>query len=264
MAIKQSTRTNGTRVKWGSDGKLWDDAPVEFTRRSALILVWGDTGTGRTTLGLSAPGPIAIFHAGEKLPGIIEPFAKKIGPHGNGKDGVHNFTTNFKGGEDEIKKQAMPVLANFHKAWVEANSWARTKILDTHTDLYKLVRLARFGKVAQVKPIHYGPVNAEILGFFGDFRSHYDPGYNIVAIGKATDEYKADQATGKREQSGQKEIPNCADIIVRTVKAKGTFKAIIEKGWMNAWTEGTELENEDINWGTLLETVTQIDAAEWE
>lgn len=258
--LRQTVKVNGTARKVTPG--LWTDAPIEFTRRVTFKLIWGETGTGRTTLALTAPGPIALLHHSEKIIGIIERFAHKIGPHGNGKEGIHNFATDFKGGEDQIKKQATEELDKFRRAWEDALQWAKTLIVDTHTDLWKLVRLARFGKVAQVKPIHYGPVNAEMVGFFNRFREQ--DRCNIIGIGKAGTVYVNDQATDKMEQAGQKDLTYAADIVVRTLKKKGKFSTLIEKAWMNASKEGDIVElSDEAGFGELMEYITEISADEW-
>ncbi len=69
-------RTKATKSSTGATGNFgkpeWEDAPTEFTRRSVVLEIYGDTGTGRTTLALTAPGTIAVLHAAEKLEGLFQ------------------------------------------------------------------------------------------------------------------------------------------------------------------------------------------------
>lgn len=59
----------------GSDSSSiqWEQAPTLFTKRSGVIMeIWGPTMTGRTTLALTAPGPIALISFHEKIDGVVQ------------------------------------------------------------------------------------------------------------------------------------------------------------------------------------------------
>lgn len=254
---------------------LWEDAPTEFVRRVTFKEIYGDTGTGRTTLAFTAPGPIAYIHAAEKIDGIIEQYAHKIGPHGNGTQGVFNFGGVFTGTPEQVAAQAQSIWHRFMLAYFDAFKWARTVIIDTHTELWELIRLARFGGL---KPqggrvdANYGPVNAEFRSIFKHFKTQDRA--NLIIIGQTKDEYKTKggksdgmgERTGNTIRAGMKEIPYMADILVRTDKGRDDsgnlqFTATIEKGWFNASVEGIELP--DQTFGSLLELITNVPAEEW-
>lgn len=268
MVGKKPTGTTSTQsVSGGSSsgsggaGPLWTKAGTEITRRVAFVQIYGETGTGRSSLALSAPGPIALMHADEKLDGIVEPFTSK------GKDvQLHNFGGTFSGSTEQIAQQANAAYMKFMEAWNDAFRWARTIVLDTHTELWELLRLARFGKLAQVKPIHYGPVNAEWQSIFKAFRRQ--DRCNLICIGKIRERYVNDKPTGVMEQAGQKEFNYLGDIRVRmdkdVVDGGLSFTGTIEKGWFNAAAEGIELTDDQLEWGQLLELVTEIPAEEWQ
>src|SRR5688572_18559459 len=56
----------------GASSELWDEVSDEVERRSVMWVIYGPTGTGRTRLGLTAPGPIALAHTAEKIDGIVQ------------------------------------------------------------------------------------------------------------------------------------------------------------------------------------------------
>ncbi len=58
---------------------------------------------------------------------------------------------------------------------------------------------AIFGKLDQVKPHHYGPVNAEFRDLY---REAYDGPGNLIMLHKAKAEYVNDSRTGRRERAG--------------------------------------------------------------
>jgi hypothetical protein len=249
----------------GADS-VWEDAPTQFTRRCVFMLIYGDTGTGRTTLALTAPGPIGLVHTSEKIEGIIQPFAREKVIR------CVNFGGVFSGTPQEIANQADPIWRRMYGAWTNAmDDWARTVIMDTDTEGWEILRLARFGELnPQGRTDHlYGPVNAEWRSMFKRFRQQNR--CNVIAIGQTKDEYrevtkggkKTSDRTGNTIRAGQKEIPYSADVVIRCSKDDGDFHATIEKGWFNAHTEGMTLDNEDMRFPYIMSLITETDESEW-
>lgn len=253
MAIKL-----GNRIGKPSSSMEWEPAPIKFSKRAGILAVYGETDTGKTSFALSAPGPIALIHTAEKIDGVVQQFAAK-------KDiRMFNFGGTFTGTPQEISEQANKVLAKMRAHLTDAIKWARTVVLDTHTEAWELLRLARFGKLAQVKPIHYGPVNAEWLSMMKMFRQA-GANVNLIAVGQIREKYVNDKPTGRFEQAGQKGMSYLPDVIVLTERTKkGGFVGTIEKGWMNAETEGLEIEDDMLTFAQVMGLVTGTDADEWE
>ena len=106
--------------------------------------------------------------------------------------------TDVKEWNDTLEK----LVANYHTALRDAR--IRTIIIDTATELWELMRLARFGKLSQVQPHHYGPVNAE---FRDILRKAYDTDKNLILVHKQKPEYINDKRTGGVERAGFGDIP---------------------------------------------------------
>lgn len=247
-------------------GKVaWEAAPTEFTQRTVFMQIDGETGSGRSTLAFSAPGPIALIHTMEKIPGIVEKFARekeiKIIKLGMGNK--------IGGTRTDLAKNCIERIAIAKDAIWDASTWAKTIMIDTHTDLWEILRLARFGTLTPQGLVStlYGPVNAEWNAIFDPFKD--DPPCNLIAIGKVGEQYRNDKPTGVLEAKGQKDFIYKADVRIRTLKAakKGespTFKARIDKGWMNAQYEGMEFEGEEATFANIMAMITEVDASEWE
>jgi hypothetical protein len=256
------------RSRTGSTGVTvkWSDAAIEFTKRVSFTSVYGDTGTGRTSFALSAPGPIALLHTAEKIDGIVERFAAQKLVR------CVNFAGVFDGNTlDEVARQAEVNWDMLVAAWSDAFSWAKTIILDTDTEAWELLRYARFGGL---KPdggrvdYNYGPVNAEWKNMFKRFK--LQEATNVVVIGMTSDEYKEDaggggmgKRTGRTIRAGQKAVPFMADVIVRTAKDGGVFSTTIEKGWRNAESEGATLKGKASKWARVMAMTTGTDEDEW-
>lgn len=267
MAIKR--RTNGGSKSRSSiipkaEGEVqWEEAPTELTRRSVIMQIYGETSTGRTTLALTAPGPIALLHAAEKIDGVVQPFAREKEVR------VFNFGGVLRGKPEEIAAQAQDKLSGFMAAWDDAFTWARTIVVDTHTEIWELLRLARFGTLTPRGSIAamYGPLNAEFRSIFKRFREqdlNGGGGVNVIAVGQIRERYRNDKPTGKMEPAGQKEMPYYADITVQTKRGKrGEFKALIEKGWYDAHSEGIELEDDLMTFPMIMSMVTGLDPEDW-
>lgn len=271
MAIKKksSVAEKPTSERQKTGDVAWEDVESEFTPTSVLMDVIGDTGTGRSRLALTAPGPMAYIHTNEKIRGLIEPFAKLK------KIKTHCFAGTFFGTTEAKQKQAMEQWRAFRRHYLDAYNWARTIVIDSDTELWELIRLAFFG---DFKPstgrldVNWGPVNAEWMSLIKHYRSQSKT--NLILIGQCSDEYtttaKGGKSTGMGERTGrtiragQKKIPYLADVSVRTRKAKGEFTLDITKGWFHAEYEGEEVfENKDITFAKVMALVTETEERDW-
>ena len=72
--------------------------------------------------------------------------------------------------------------------WALAEPAVRTISVDTATELWELLRMARFGKLTQVMPYQYGPVNAEFRSLI---RMAYASDKNLILLHKMRKVYKA-------------------------------------------------------------------------
>jgi len=252
-------------------GVEWTQAPTELTRRSTFTEIYGDTSTGRTTLALTSPGPVALIHASEKLEGIVQPFTRE------GKDiRLHDFGGVFEGGPKKIALEAGRVVEAMREAWRDAFGWARTVILDTHSEAWILHQLSHFGTQTpkgRAGSFEWASINADWLSFLKSGK--HQNGLNVVLIGQTKDEYKGlpgkGQRTGKTIRAGQRSVPVIADLVLRThcAIASADFSVEIQKPWWNAEWMGEELTNEMMDSGRLtlpeiLGLITETDAEEWE
>jgi hypothetical protein len=127
--------------------------------------------------------------------------------------------------EYEPLKRAPDAAINA-KLWDQVEAAIRTAVsdksirglvVDTATEVWELLRLARFGKLTQVMPHHYGPVNAEFRELLKTVQRR--PGLNSVWIHKVKKEYKTnkegkDSWSGKYERAGFTDFGFIADVIV--------------------------------------------------
>lgn len=249
----------------------WTEAPKEFTRRCTFMEIYGETGSGRTTLALTAPGPVGLAHTAEKIDGIVQPFTEEKVIR------VVNFGGSFRGDWQAIADQASPVWENMKKAWFDGiDNWARTVIMDTDTEAWEMLRLARLGTANPQNPNPgiWGPINAEWRSIFKHYRGQER--CSVVSIAQTKDEYKTkiikgkevSKSTGNRIRASQKEIGYMADVIVRTIKetnadGQSEFSAVIEKGWFNAHSEGMVLTGDEVRFPYIMGLVTGTDEEEW-
>ena len=94
----------------------------------------------------------------------------------------------------ENKEKAGEVWDKFTKAYNVALVEARTIIIDTASELWELMRLARFGRSSQVQHL-YTPVNAEFKGLFHDAKRAI--GTNVIFLHRYKGEYINDKFTGR-------------------------------------------------------------------
>ena len=240
--------------------KLTPDAK----KASRLILaVSGREKQGKTHFSLTVPGPIAYFDLDIGTEGVVEKFVN------NGKVIYHNDYNyhilkdiRSKGPIDPTPYVEMwEGLKSDFVAVLESNQ-VKSIIFDTATEIWELLRMSRFGKLTQVMPHNYGPVNAEYRGLL---RLAYMSNKNLVLLHKMKAEYVNDKRTGHFERSGFSDTGFMVQVNVRCWRRRedGVFGLTVEDCRQNPDMSGMELESPMCDFPTVAAMVTETDTEVW-
>lgn len=164
--------------------------------RKACISVEGREKKGKTHFSLTAPGPIVFFDFDEGL--------DRVQPEVKFPDldlrvvKVPMFSRD--GHPDKVADEALKVWDWLKSQHVKALDAARTVVYDSFTEVWELVRLARFGKLQQVQWFHFGPVNREFHDFIREYHRH---DANLILLHKVMAEKDENGSkTGGSERKG--------------------------------------------------------------
>lgn len=187
----------------------FEKVKVGERKKRMVVAVEGREKDGKTSFAISAPAPIAIFNLDTGLEGVIEKVAYE-------KEIIqcevdYRDATNA----NEWVKMWEHVKKSYYNA---LNSNVRTIVMDTASEMWELVRLARFGKLTQVMPHHYGPVNTEFRDLI---RAVYKTDKNLVLLHKLKEEYINDKKTGRYERAGFKDVAYQVQINLRVWRRQG-------------------------------------------
>lgn len=182
------------------------EAPV---RNRLFVSVDGLTGKGKTHFSLTAPAPIVLFDLNIRTEGVLHKFT----------DDKEIYVCKFRIPDIESQDAAIMKLAAI-KEWDKFKSsyrkaiisGARTIIIDTGTEAWELIRMARFGR-SDVKPFHYGPVNAEFKGLLSK-ALECEQDVNVIITHKKKSVYVNDQRTGEYERAGFSDIGYMVQVAV--------------------------------------------------
>jgi hypothetical protein len=160
--------------------------------------------SGKTHFALTAPDPIAVLNTDIGLEGVVEKFID------SGKTiyatEVRMPLLGKKVDQQLVAKEAEErfniLMADFKAAL--ADKTIRTVVFDSATQVWELLRLARFGKLTQVMPQHYTAVNTEYEQLM---REAYASDKNLILLHKMKDEWLDNNRTGKKELAGYKDTP---------------------------------------------------------
>lgn len=258
---------------------VWEEVGTEFTERCVFMDIFGPTGTGRSSLALSAPGPIALMHANEKVQGLKQRLVLsgvKLREHKFGFIPTSNSEIN--------KKKASATFLDLRVHYFDAmDNWARTCVFDTGNEVWTNLRYATFGvetPKANRLDAMWGGINKEMRGFWTDkYKSQtkcnlitiHEGGYKWVE--KLKDGVLRSVETDIVERKGGfKRIPFMADCVVQTYrKPDGGFGATFVKGWFHAELENIPLDDEflqqcgysGLNFPSMMAFITQTPEEEW-
>ena len=137
-------------------------------------------------------------------------------------------------------------------------------IVDTGTEMWELLRLASFGKLTQVMPHHYGPVNAEMRDLV---RLAFE-GHNVIFLHKLVDEwenYTGSDGKEKGRKTGRKSRKGFGDIPFLVQCNIQCWREDLEGGGSNFWATVVDCrQNPSINntviandFDTLIQTALE-------
>ncbi len=219
-------------------------ASTAITKR-LIINVTGKEKSGKTNMALTAPGPIILFDFDYGLEGVVSKFAglKKV------------YTSEFRISEIAVgrfESEWLRFVKEFKASLLEKE--VRTVIVDTGTELWELIRLARFGKLTQVMPQHYGPINAEMRGLIRDV---YSSNKNLVILHKMSQVYINNQPTKDYAMAGFKDIPYSVQVNCLTWREDGggDFHCEVVDCRQSSEMAGVDLVEDMANFPTLASMI---------
>lgn len=172
---------------------------------------------GKTNFTLTAPGPIAIHNLDLGLEGVAEKFSDKE---------IYEFlytipmSASLPGSEFAAMAEAgQRVWKEFVVNYRDSLSKMRTVVVDTGSEAWALVRLARLGKLTSVLPVQYTAVNAEFRQLVQLALSQNT--CNVIFTHKVKDQYKDDKKTGLVERAGFGEIEYDVQTVLKAVRDFG-------------------------------------------
>jgi hypothetical protein len=173
----------------------------ETKPKGVLVSIEGLQKCGKTEFGLSLPDPIFILNLNMGLDGVIEKHVKQ-GRMFYVKDIQIPYTVSLPGqnftvlstGAAEKWKEA---ILSLREALGESS--VKSVFIDTGSELWDLLRIARLGKLAQVLPVQYASVNAEFRQLLQILLCCKK---NVVLSHKVKPEYVNDQKTNRFERAG--------------------------------------------------------------
>lgn len=256
------------------------DAPTTFDLRHYFISIDGEEKTGKSTLALTAKGPIDVLDLNDGLHGVVHkattgqpPFTrrKKVRiavhplPDGNDRDDVKAKST----------KEWNAFAADFRASVVTA----KTVIVDSGTDLWRLDRQSEFGGAkseSRKGSLDYDMANSKIRGLLRLYHTHKA---NVILTHQLEEEWKqykkpdgteTSRKTGKLIRDGFKEMGFMVQMVLRTRKEITDtglhFIARLEVCRFDPSIEGTDFSSEVnmFNLPTIVAFCTGTDASEWE
>src|ERR1700744_6554560 len=168
---------------------------------------------GKTHFTLTAPEPIAVHNLDLGLEGVAdsEEFRNKE---------IYSFdyqipiSAALPGSEFNVmSEEAKKVWTEYVRNFRDSLQKMRTVIVDTGSEAWSLVRLARLGKLTSVLPVQYTSVNAEFRQLTQLALSQNV--CNVIFTHKVKDVYKDDKKTGEVERSGFGEIEYDVQAVIR-------------------------------------------------
>jgi hypothetical protein len=206
------------------------DTPPDKPKPRIIMSIDGKEGTGKTELALSAPGPMGYQSLDIGTEGVIEKHVKAgkeiyLKEYHNPLEGGDLSDPAIMARAQTKAEETMDAFTDDFKTLLE--SGVKTVVWDTASELWQILRLARFGKLLKVMPLHYGPVNLEYLSLV---KQAYLTDTNLILIHKVKAVWEDNEKTNDIERNGMNETGYLVQVDVNTYKDDdGDFHAFITK-----------------------------------
>ncbi len=233
-------------------------------KRRIIMSVEAKEKSGKSNFALTAPSPHAYFDFDTGLEGVIEKFIPE----------KEVYVGEYRRDKSELLTQAAweTMWKKFKGEYVQSLKVPaiRTVTLDTGTEMWELLRMAKFGKLTQVMPNQYGPVNDE---FREMVRVAYSSDKNVILLHKMKEEYVTDKAkpsianrTGRYIRAGFNDVPYLVQMNLSLYKTpEEGFCCTILDCRQNPTIEGLTLYNADITFQQIAVLVfPDTEEKDWE
>ena len=179
--------------------------PATPRKRRIAAIIGGIEKTGKTTLAGSGDDPVYLL----SIDRGSEVLALKSA-------GRQIYMRKYLSPREAQPGQHEQVWAQFKSDFYGVLKVGKgTLIVDTETSMYEIIRLARFGKLTQVTPEQYGPINAELTAMMD---AAFETEMNIIMVRRTAAEYAGRQRTGGWEDRGWNQMPFIMDMRIWTYR----------------------------------------------
>lgn len=193
MALPASFMRDGFLAPSALDTKL----------KHLLVATEGQTDTGKTEFGMSAPGPIIILALDRMYDGVLDNATPP--PTRRSDIGIKVIQVPLQGTTSQ--KDYVEYWDSFYKEYKKAlsNPDVRTVLLDGDSDSWELQRLGEFGRLEKVPALKYVGPNASRRAMIA---KAFDSGKIVIATNKIKDMYmdKINPTTGQPERGNDGNI----------------------------------------------------------
>lgn len=239
---------------------------TQQAKRRLILSIEGEEKSGKNHFAFTAPGPIYFHDIDFGADGVIQKFQddKEI------QAASYSVDVPVDASIQAVSDAASPVWEEFKTNYTEGIQSGRTTVIDTGTDIYELLRMSRFGKLTQVMPHHYGPVNQEMKAIY---RAAYSSDTNLIVLHRVKDEWinKVVQGKEKGEKTGRRVFAGYSgtyyetQVNARAYKEDGEFYMLIFDCRQNPAVEGMVLSGDMLNFATLGTLVfPDSEPSDWE
>jgi hypothetical protein len=232
---------------------------VDIKPKGILMSVEGQQKCGKTELGLTMPGDLFILNLNWGLVGVYEKYVK-AGKTLYVQDIKIPYTKDLPGSPFTILATA--ATEQWRKAILALMEAVKDPsissiFIDTGSELWDLLRVARLGKLTQVMPIQYASVNAEFRQLLQILLTC---GKNVLISHKVKPEYVNDQKTNRFERAGFGDIGFDVQVSLvadRDLKKDGDdqFSLMFADCRANKDLAGTVLRGTDCNFMNIVKLI---------
>lgn len=234
-------QTNAGRdIPTGDRSSQFSD--ISVVKRRLIVVASALQKHGKDHFGFTGPGPIALHAFDEGWEDTAAKFRKQGKAIKVVEYDVPEATDKKR--NNSLADEADRIWSNFVSNYRWSLDNFKTVILDTATEMWELLRLARFGALSTGQTTSFGPVNAEFRKLI---REAYNHNANVIFLQKLGKKYVNREWDGSYEPKGFGDMAYEAQVVVRLYREDpNVFHALIQDCRQEPMLNGLDLSSADI------------------
>lgn len=270
----------------------------ETPPQGVVARIYGTTGSGRSRLAYTAPGPICVLSFNENVEGSASKEVARCKERGYDKIidvvripnplerlSIESLFAEADIHTEKVKTATRESLLYFGRCWIEALDKYRTVVIETDKCLWDMIQYLWFGTLkpaastdSSFKYTAPSEKFSHLMGLARGLKGDFGANRNVIFVGKMRAKWANNKKTGEWDLAGKDDVTTFSSVVLETRYDKevakmnvgqdlpdNPFSVRVEKSYLTAEeTNETVFDGDEAYWPEIMSKLSGTDISIWE